>query len=121
MTTTLLYDGSLNGLLTTIFTIYDHKIKLPIISKASNTQKNLFDGVEIITTDIDKAQRVWKRFKSLCESRDSHQVYCAFLSEITGIENTIYEYIKWTFKAQKAPSGDFTNPSVLKIAQAAKW
>ncbi|EAS20454.1 TIGR03915 family putative DNA repair protein [Nonlabens mediterrranea] len=120
MTTTLLYDGSLNGLLTAIFTIYDQKINLPIISKASLTQKNLFDGTEIITTDIDKAQRVWKRFKSLCNHRDSHQVYCAFLSEITGMENTIYEYIKMTFRAQKAPSGDFTDPVVLKIAQAAK-
>ncbi|KEZ92674.1 TIGR03915 family putative DNA repair protein [Nonlabens ulvanivorans] len=120
MTTTLLYDGSLNGLLTTIFIIYDHKIKSPIISKASKTQKNLFDGMEVITTDIDKAKRVWNRFESLCNYRDSHQVYCAFLSEINGIENTIYEYIKSTFQKQKTPSGDFTNPSVLKIAQAAK-
>ncbi|PQJ31261.1 DNA metabolism protein [Nonlabens arenilitoris] len=120
MTTTLLYDGSLNGLLTAIFTIYDHKIKLPIISKASNTQKNLFDGTEIVITDTVKAQRVWKRFESICNHRDSYQVYCAFLSEITGMENTIYEYIKMTFQAKKAPGGDFTNPVVLKIAQAAK-
>jgi len=120
MTTTLLYDGSLNGLMTAIFTIYDRKIKLPIIALDSREQNDLFEGTELVITDPDKAQRVWKRFNSLCEHQDSHQVYCAFLSEIIGIENTIYEYLKMTFSAQKPPSGDCANSTVLKITQAAK-
>lgn len=120
MTTTLLYDGSLNGLMTAIFTIYDRKIKLPIIALDSRTQNDLFEGTELVVTDPDKAQRVWNRFKSLCNHHDSHQVYCAFLSEIIGIENTIYEYLKMTFIDQKAPSGDYANTTVLKLSQAAK-
>jgi probable DNA metabolism protein len=120
MTTTLLYDGSLNGLMTAIFTIYDRKIKLPIIALDSREQNHLFEGTELVITDPDKAQRVWKRFNSLCEHQDSHQVYCAFLSEIIGIENTIYEYLKMTFTAQKAPGGNNANATVLKITQAAK-
>ncbi|WP_213523965.1 TIGR03915 family putative DNA repair protein [Nonlabens sp.] len=120
MTTTLLYDGSLNGLMTAIFTIYDRKIKLPIIALDSREQNHLFEGTELVITDPDKAQRVWKRFNSLCEHQNAHQVYCAFLSEIIGIENTIYEYLKMTFTAQKAPGGDSANSTVLKITQAAK-
>ena len=120
MTTTLLYDGSLNGLMTAIFTIYDRKIKLPIIALDSREQNHLFEGTELVITDPDKAQRVWKRFNSLCQHQDSHQVYCAFLSEIIGIENTIYEYLKMTFTAQKAPGSDSANATVLKITQAAK-
>jgi len=120
MTTTLLYDGSLNGLMTAIFTIYDRKIKLPIIALDSREQNHLFEGTELVITDPDKAQRVWNRFNSLCEHQDAHQVYCAFLSEIIGIENTIYEYLKMTFTAQKAPGGDSANSTVLKITQAAK-
>lgn len=120
MTTTLLYDGSLNGLMTAIFTIYDRKIKLPIIALDSREQNHLFEGTELVITDPDKGQRVWNRFYSLCEHQDAHQVYCAFLSEIIGIENTIYEYLKMTFAAQKAPGGNGTKSTVLKITQAAK-
>ncbi|MFT5926695.1 MAG: putative DNA metabolism protein [Rubritalea sp.] len=120
MTTTLLYDGSLNGLMTAIFTVYDRKIKLPIIALDSRTQNDLFEGTELVITDPDKAQRVWKRFISLCNDEDSHQVYCAYLSEIIGIENTIYDYLKMTFTAQKAPRDAYANSTVLKITQAAK-
>jgi probable DNA metabolism protein len=120
MTTTLLYDGSLNGLMTAIFTIYDRKIKLPIIALDSRTQNDLFEGTELVITDPDKAQRVWKRFISLCNDEDSHQVYCAYLSEIIGIENTIYDYLKMTFTAQKAPRDAYANSTILKITQAAK-
>jgi len=120
MTTTLLYDGSFNGLMTAIFTIYDRKIKLPIIALASREQNDLFDGTEEVITDAEKAQRVWSKFKTLCKPRDAHEVYCAFLSEIIGIENTVYEYLKITFATQQAPSGDYANTTVLKITQAAK-
>ncbi|MEN8817696.1 MAG: TIGR03915 family putative DNA repair protein [Nonlabens sp.] len=120
MTLTLLYDGSFNGLMTAIFTIYDHKIKLPIIAKASQEQKDLFGGTMDIITDTEKAERVWKRFTSLCSKNDSGQIYRSFLSEIIGIENTIYEYLKITFENQKTPSGDYGNTTVLKITQAAK-
>jgi probable DNA metabolism protein len=120
MTTTLLYDGSLNGLMTAIFTIYDRRIKLPIIALNSRTQNDLFEGTELVITDPDKAQRVWKRFLSICNDEDANQVYCAFLSEIIGIENTIYDYLKMTFMAQKAPHDAYANSTVLKITQAAK-
>ena len=77
MTTTLLYDGSLNGLMTAIFTIYDRKIKLPIIALDSRTQNDLFEGTALIITDPDKAKRVWVLVMSLCNDEDSHGVYCA--------------------------------------------
>ncbi|WP_124979322.1 TIGR03915 family putative DNA repair protein [Nonlabens xiamenensis] len=120
MTTTLLYDGSFNGLMTAIFMIYDHKIKWPIIAPASREQQNLFEGNQEVITDVEKAQRVWKGFKTLSGHRDAHQVYCAFLSEIIGVENTIFDYLKMTFSHQRSPSGDYANPTVLKISQAAK-
>ena len=120
MTVTLLYDGSFNGLMTAIFTIYDHKIKFPIIARASQEQKDLFDSTMEIITDVDKAQRVWKKFNLYGNKTDSKQIYWAFLSEIIGIENTVYEYLKMTFSQKKSPSGDYGNTAVLKIAQATK-
>ncbi|MGJ8683758.1 MAG: TIGR03915 family putative DNA repair protein [Nonlabens sp.] len=120
MTVTLLYDGSFNGLMTAIYTIYDHKIKAPIIAKSSHGQKDLFGSTIEIITDVDKGQRVWNKFTALCKKVDSRQIYKSFLSEIIGIENTIYEYLRITFATRKAPSGDFGNSTVLKIAQAAK-
>jgi len=120
VTTTLLYDGSLNGLMTVIFTIYNRKIKSPIITVNTRAQNDLFKSAEYIITDSNKAKRVLKRFKSLSSSNDYQQIYCAFLSEIIGIENIIYEYLKMTFIAQKTPTGDYGNTIILKIAQAAK-
>lgn len=120
MTTTVIYDGSFNGLLTAVFTIYDHKIKLPIIEPAFRAQQAIFGNTEKIETAPDKAQRVWKRFIAIVGKRDAHQVYKAFLSEIVGMENAIYDYLKMSFDRGNSPSGNYANATVLKISQASK-
>ncbi|AZQ43004.1 TIGR03915 family putative DNA repair protein [Nonlabens ponticola] len=116
----LQYDGSFNGFLTAVFDVYAHKLKNPIIQKTSLAQDQLFGEMQTIITDQDKADRVFKKLKKLCGSNDFNQFYRAFLSEISGIENTLLDYCRITFKNGTSPSGDYGNITVLKMSQAAK-
>ncbi len=120
MTDTLTYDGSFNGLLTTVFEIYAHKIKNPTIQTQLQAQQPLFGTSSSVVTDVDKAQRVYKRLQELSTAGDMSMFYRAYLSEIRGIENTLYEYCRMTFTAGKAPTGDYGNTTLLKLSQAAK-
>ncbi|PRP67931.1 TIGR03915 family putative DNA repair protein [Nonlabens agnitus] len=120
MNNVLTYDGSFNGFLTTVFTIYAHKIKSPIIQPESQVQNQLFGEAHTVITEHDKAERVLKKLQELTSKSDFYDLYRAFLSEIIGIENTLFEYCRTTFENNKAPSGDYGNSTVLKISQAAK-
>ena len=116
----LQYDGSFDGLLTTIFTIYQHKIKSPIIQAPAQQQSSIFGTAHEIITEPEKAHRVLKRMNELSTRQDMMEFYKAFLSEIIGIENTLFQYCQQTFEAGKAPSGNYGNSTILKISQAAK-
>ncbi|WP_194851388.1 TIGR03915 family putative DNA repair protein [Nonlabens antarcticus] len=116
----LQYDGTFDGLMTTIFTIYQHKVKNPIIQAPAQQQDSLFGEAHEIITEPEKAQRVLNRMNELSSKQDMMEFYKAFLSEILGIENTLYQYCQQTFAAGKAPSGDYGNTTILKISQAAK-
>ena len=116
----LVYDGSFNGLLTTIFEIYNQKIQSPIIQPNSQNQQKLFGDIQQVITDVEKADRVRTRLRELAGKKDFYDFYRAFLSEIRGVDNSLFEYCQTTFKNGKAPSGDYGNSTVLKIAQAAK-
>lgn len=120
MNNVLSYDESFDGLLTTIFTIYEHKIKNPIIQPESQAQDELFGKAHKIITEPEKAHRVLKRMIELSTKRDMIEFRKAFLSEIVGIENSLFTYCQLTFKDGKAPTGDYGNTTVLKISQAAK-
>lgn len=120
MNTILIYDRTFNGFLTAVFDVYAHKIQNAIIQPKSNSQDQLFAQAHQVITDSEKAQRVYKKLKAISSKTDFHDFYRAFLSEILGVENTLLEYCRVSFKNGKAPSGDYGNPTILKISQAAK-
>lgn len=120
MNTVLIYDGTFNGFFTAVYDIYAHKIKDAIIKPISDSQDQLFVKTHTVITDHEKAQRVQNRLKDLCSKSDFYDLYRAFLSEIRGMENTLLEYCKVTFRDGKSPSGDYGNTTILKISQTAK-
>ncbi|WP_299214711.1 TIGR03915 family putative DNA repair protein [uncultured Aquimarina sp.] len=118
--TILLYDGSFDGFLTCVFTVYEQKIGTPIIRKESESNNQLFTISETIITDETKSNRVWKGIKTKIPSSQQKILFKAFLSEIKGVENTLLCYIKNIFDTPNATLIDYSNKDILKISQVAK-
>ena len=115
----LIYDGTFNGYLTTVFTAYKEKIQVAAIQKSTVMQNGLFSEGRTILTAIDKAQRVWNAIQKKSDSAIKN-VYFAFLSEEIGVELLLYHYIKKIFSNDNAMCFNFSSDTSLKVNQLAK-
>lgn len=118
--TTLLYDGSWNGLLTTVFEIYERKLIDVQIQSVQYHQPSMFSTALTVYTDEAKALRVWNGLKKYLSAETSLQLYASFLSEIPDIGYNIFRYIQLTFERHASPSGDYANPNVLRATQVSR-
>jgi len=118
--TILLYDGTFDGFLCSVFIIYTEKITDPIIRKQSQTHNQLFTVIEAVTTQRENAKRVWNGFKKKTTKNQQRDFFKAFLSEIKGVENTLFNYMKTIFKNKYSKNIDFSNSDILKISQVAR-
>lgn len=119
-TSTLCYDGSFDGFLSCVFEIYERRIKHPIIVKESEFQDQLFGEYFTVISNYDHSKRVWKGIKKHLKPNGSNLLYYAFLSEINGIENTLFKVIKYAFKSQQHIISDYSHPDVLTLSKTAK-
>ncbi|MEG1256741.1 TIGR03915 family putative DNA repair protein [Clostridium sp.] len=92
-----LYDGSFEGLLTTIFYCYGSK-EDTIITKISNYIPSLITQVKEITTEEDKFNRVYYSIKDKLSHSTLRNVYYIYLSDLYNCEDLILKYIKLCYK-----------------------
>jgi probable DNA metabolism protein len=117
---TVVYDGTFEGLLSCIFDIYEYKLHDVQITNKKEYQANVFNNHHESFYEPLKAARVWKGLGSKISKAALIQLYQAFLSEETGIENLILQYIQYAFKSKLCIENDFSNNAVLRIIQTAK-
>lgn len=115
----LIYDGSFNGFLTTVFKAFDERIEIADIQKNSEAQRGLFSDTETVFTQMDNAKRVWNGIQKKSNSAIKN-VYFAFLSESKGIEMLLYRYIRKLFSPTDMMHLNFSDDTVLKISQLTK-
>ncbi len=120
MTTILVYDGSFEGFLTSVFQVYEEKIKNAIIQKKAVATKTFFAETVTVYTDVEKATRVWKGLNTYCSAEGKSNVYTAFLSELDGIENTLLHFIRRSFSEKEKIDKDYADPEILKVAKVVK-
>lgn len=120
MKITLAYDGTFEGFLSAVFQVYEEKLVDVSIEKEKRATETFFAEVTPVLTNSEKATRVWKGLGKYCSAAGKHNVYKAFLSELTGIENTLLHYIKRSLSEQKHIDKDFADSEILKIAKIVK-
>lgn len=118
--THLIYDGTFEGFLTSVFEVYNLKIKKPKITRKSHFQDSLFDSNIEIMPDMEKSARVWKSIKKKTTSRGQSRLQYAFLSENPKVENLLLKYIQYALSSQASIDSDFSNSYVLAVSQLAK-
>ena len=117
---TLLYDGTFEGFLTTVFEVYEHKYAAVQIATSQKAQPNVFGETLLINTDEVKAARVYNGLKNKLSAAALSQLYKAFLSELPGIEDTLLYYVQYVFSSKHSVEHDFSNTHVLTVKQTAK-
>lgn len=116
----LVYDGSFEGLLTTIFETYDRKLEQVHIRKDTNPIQDLFADVETVITDEIKAERVWKKLISILKSTGLRTIWKAWLSEDEKMEDIILEIVRYAIRTKQNVLKDYTNSSVVELQKAVK-
>ena len=78
--TTVVYDGSFEGLLTAVFEIYEYKINDPAIYATDNAATSLFGSPHVVITDNGKFERVYKKLQQKLTPNALSQLCNSFLS-----------------------------------------
>ena len=118
--TTFQYDGSFEGFLTAVFDIYQQKKDDARIRKQESGEMNLLGETSVIETDFVKSTRVWEGIKQRMSDSAAQQFYCNYLSELPDEEDNMLAYLRHVFASSRDVSGDFSTPSVLRIAKVSK-
>lgn len=116
----LLYDGSLEGMLTVVFESYEYKWKDIHIRKEGVAVPLLFTEVRTVVTDEEKAKRVWKKLLDLFGAKGVQTLWTAWLSELETIEDTILGVIRYAIDSKQNVLSDFGHPDVLQLQQTVK-
>ena len=115
--TTLISDGSWTGLLSCIFEMYDLKLKPVSVVPEKTFQPGVFNSEIFVSSDENKAKRVWAGLAKRISSNALRHLYSCYLSQLSGIENIICEYIRLAFEMKESPEFAYGYPAVLRVSQ----
>jgi hypothetical protein len=74
--TTLLYDGSFDGLLTAVFEVFEYKYKdVEIVSRERFHQENIFAEIHEVITQNDKSERVLNKLEQNIGKAGIHEKF----------------------------------------------
>ena len=112
--TRLVYDGSFEGLLTSIFQVYEERLDQVLIVSEKGLQPDFFSEDCLVYSDMIKSERVWKGLKPFKLLRQ--MIYKSYLREAVGTENTILEAIKYVLTTKNET--DYGHAAILQLS---KW
>jgi probable DNA metabolism protein len=115
-----LYDGSFEGLLTCIYEAYYRHEQPSHIYSSKYIQLNLLDTNIRISTDPEKASKVYDSIAKKISYQCLKNVYHAYLSELNDIEVNILNYIRFGFKIGKDVDLYLSDDRVLAVHNAVK-
>ncbi len=116
-----IYDGSYEGLLSCIFSVFKKRITPTAITTEASYQLTLLDAVERVATNEEWATRVLKGIDERTHARASTLIYKLFLSELPSCEMLVYQVIQAIIKkGDESILENFANPYILKAAQIEK-
>jgi probable DNA metabolism protein len=117
---TFVYDGSFEGLLTSVFEAYAWKTTPDSVKSKRNFQQSLFEKIMVVATDRQKAERVWHRLGELLGPRERKDLYHAFLSEMEGVELLVHQYVRKAVEKGQGIEGWHQLDCVRRIHQLSR-
>lgn len=111
------FDGTFEGLLTTIFDYYERKPFAVRIVAKQHFEAVLVGNVLDIISDEIKAKRVWKGFGKKVGNDWQLRFYKAFLSENAETFQHLFEFACYIFDNPQGAEKNFGHPAVIAVSQ----
>ncbi len=117
---TYVFDGSLVGLLSAIFTRYERRAAgVGVIAQAAHQQALLGTHLSI-RSDEGQATRVWRGLLDRVGADGCSRLYAACLSEDAGAYQSLFNVVHDVFDRGGEVLSDFGNTDVLAVSQWAR-
>ena len=110
------YDKTFEGLLSAVFDAYNRKV-FPDGLLFENDTVPLFSDVHHVVTDEAKSKRVWDGLIKKISKEARYMLSVVFLSELPGMDERLFRYIRKAFDAPKSIETDFADPDVLETSK----
>lgn len=114
------YDGSFEGLLTVLFTIYDWQAAPNSIQLEATAQGGLFTQVTHRATDEAQAARVWDGLLKTMDAEARTRLYHVFLSEVPDRELLIFRYVDLALRSPLDIAENYANADVRRVQRLAQ-
>lgn len=114
------FDGSLEGLLSSIFEWFEYKPGSVILKTEKTHQPDAFTKTYFIQNNRIKADRVWVGLQKKLGSKWMRKFYCAYLSELPEIFNSLFHFTTYIFQNPPGAEKNYGNEHVLAVSKAAK-
>lgn len=114
-----LYDGTFEGLLTCIYEHYYTEKAAGIYLEASY-QSTMLGGYQVVTTEEEKATKVYDAIEKKISNYDLRRLYKVFLSTVDNKESKILQYVRLGFKEGPKIGSLHANPIVFAVQEAEK-
>ncbi len=115
--TTLIYDGTFEGLLTAVYELYERKLGYVKLETGQWHHAALFEEVLQIVTDDRRAARVLKGLQQKLSAIGVQRLYTAHLAGIDGEDNILLGYIRYVFDAAQNVEEDYGNKYVMRVSE----
>ncbi|NUY81414.1 TIGR03915 family putative DNA repair protein [Flavobacterium sp. MAH-1] len=116
---TFVFDGSFEGLLTSIFDFYDFKPKSVRLFSDANYQPGVLDEKHDVITDETKAKRVWAGLKKKISPDWQQRFYKAYLSELPESFQHLFDFARYAFDNPDGVETNYGHASVMAISKIA--
>jgi probable DNA metabolism protein len=120
--TTLLYDGSFDGLFTAIFEVFEYRYQdMEIVSRERFHQENIFAEIHDVITQNNKSERVLNKLEQNIGRSGVHQLLKVFLSEDPELEQLILSAVKQSIQhPTENILQNYADNDILKISKICK-
>ncbi|WP_406243423.1 TIGR03915 family putative DNA repair protein [Tissierella carlieri] len=110
-----IYDGSFDGLLTSIYEAYYGREDIDDIVPEDSMEENFLVQKVFISTDGEKSRKVYEAIKNKISEEALKRVFYAYLSELPRHGITILKYLQLGFKFGPQVDLNLSNDIILKM------
>ena len=117
--TVYVFDGTMDGLLTAVFDAYALKEQPEELLKSGDALPLFCERTYQVTTDEEKAQRVWAGLEKRLNREALKLISVSWLSEVRELNTPLFHYIYKVFKLGDI-ARNFADPDVLNVTNIAR-
>jgi probable DNA metabolism protein len=113
------FDGTMDGLLTAVFDAFSQKEQPEKLLSKGDELPLFCDRIHQVTTNEEKAQRVWTGLEKKLPREAMRLVSVSWLSELSELNTPLFQYICKAFRMDGIER-NFADPDVLTVTNIAR-